>query len=205
MSTDQTPMDEQNAPSTEIPNELDLLKQRARMLGVEFSNNIGIETLRKRIEEKLNETPAEAPAMPTPTAEATVVGGKPAEKPQTLREKLVADAMRLIRLRITNLDPKKKDLPGEIFTVANEYIGTVRKYIPYGEVTDDGYHVPYCIYRALETRRFLNIRTYKDRNNNNNIKIEQTWAKEFALEVLPPLTQEELNKLAAAQRAAGGV
>ena len=108
-------------------------------------------------------------------------------------------------VRITNLDPKKKDLPGEVFTVANEHLGTVRKFVPYGEVTDNGYHVPYCIYKALKARKFLNIRTFKDRQNQNQIKVEQSWAQEFALEVLPTLTPDEIKKLAAAQSAAGGL
>jgi hypothetical protein len=110
--------------------------------------------------------------------------------------------MKLVRLRITNLDPKKKDLPGEIITVANRYLGTVRKYIPFGEVTDNGYHVPYCIYTELQSRQFLNIRTIKDQRTGTN-RIETTLAREFALEILPPLTKEELDRLATSQIAAG--
>jgi len=110
--------------------------------------------------------------------------------------------MKLVRLRIQNLDPKKKDLPGEIFTVANEYLGTVKKFVPYGEVTEEGYHVPYCIYRMMDARKFLNIRTVKDRRTGIE-RVESTWAKEFALEVLPQLTAKELAELANAQKAAG--
>jgi hypothetical protein len=188
--------------------ELTMLKQRARMMGIEFSNNIGIEKLRERIQAKMDgETPAPEPtpeqpnALQTPTSSGSTGSS---EKPISLRQYLQREKMKLVRLRITNLDPKKKDLPGEIFTVANEYLGTVRKYVPYGEVTDDGYHVPYCIYKELESRRFLNIRTRQARNGQQ-VQVESAWAKEFALEVLPPLTKEELRKLAAAQAAAGGV
>ena len=110
--------------------------------------------------------------------------------------------MRLVRLRITNMDPKKKDLPGEILTVANDYLGTVRKFIPFGEVTDNGYHVPYCLYMMMKERRFLNIRTTK---KNGQIQVSSGWATEFAFEELPPLTQHELDRLAAAQAAAGGI
>jgi hypothetical protein len=35
--------------------------------------------------------------------------------------------------------------------------------------------------------------------------VQTNWAKEFSLEVLPPLTQEELDRLAAAQIAAGSI
>ena len=214
----------EDEPAMGTVNELDVLKQRARMMGVEFSNNIGVETLRERIrakaEEQSNATAAPAPALfdpaliPAATQQASFqanTGGGPAlgiepkpAKPLTLRQYLQREHMKLIRVRITNLDPKKKNLPGEVFTVANEFLGTVRKYIPYGEVSDDGYHVPYCIYRELESRRFLDIRTFKERANGNKIRVEQRWAKEFAIEVLPHLTPAELKQLAVAQMAEVG-
>lgn len=213
MSDEQTqlPNDDSDNDSGENqrPDELTMLKQRARMMGLTFSNNISVETLKQKIQDKMDggsgddmpktdELPPPAPPLVDPQIKQAAPG-----KVQTLRQKLVAENMRLIRLRITNLDPKKKDLPGEIFTVANEYLGTVRKFVPFGEVTEDGYHVPYCIYKMMKARKFLNIRTFKDRKNQNQIKVEQNWAQEFALEVLPPLTPEEIGRLANAQAAAG--
>ena len=201
--------------ATDTVNELDVLKQRARMMGVEFSNNIGVDTLRERIRAKVEEqSKAEstapqvaAPSLFDPSTPGSSSLGSVSEKPVkplTLRQYLQREQMKLVRIRITNLDPKKKNLPGEVFTVANEYLGTVRKYIPYGEVSDEGYHVPYCIYRELESRRFLDIRTYKDRANGNKIRVEQRWAKEFAIEVLPHLSPTELRQLAVAQMAEVG-
>ena len=207
MSEDQTlngESENEDAILTEA-DELSLLKQRARMMGVQFSNNIGLESLKERIrakqegESESNEQKSEVAPLSDPAKPAPAAG-----KRKTLRQHLIEENMKLVRLRITNLDPKKKDLPGEVFTVANEHLGTVRKFVPYGEVTDNGYHVPYCIYKALKARKFLNIRTFKDRQNQNQIKVEQSWAQEFALEVLPTLTPDEIKKLAAAQSAAGG-
>ena len=215
--------DEQNQPNTDEssaddqkPDELSMLKARARMMGITFSNNISVETLKQKIQEKIDGDEKENvevdelnPPETIPPVEALVNPSVPAptkaKKNQTLRQQVTLENMRLIRVRITNMDPKKKDLPGEVVTVANEYLGTVRKFVPFGEVTEDGYHIPYCIYKQLLSRKFLNIRTYKDRKNNNQIKVEQHWAKEFSIEVLPPLTKEELNHLAVAQTAAGGL
>ncbi len=177
--------------------EITVLKQRARLLGVEFSNNIGVETLRERIRAKMETVDKSELSDPIPDIGETKV----ATKVMSIREQLMRDEMKLIRLRIANLNPNKADLPGEIFTLANEYLGTVSKYIPFGEVTEDGYHVPYCIYRQLESKKFLNIRVKK--GTNGQTKVEQGWVKEFSLEVLPPLTQAELHKLANAQAAAG--
>lgn len=197
--------------TTEEPvvDELSILKDRARLMGITFSNNIGVETLKEKIAQKLSGEADETSAQETETpviAEINPLQGAVAKpvKRLTLRQHLHNEQMRLVRIRITNLDPKKKDLPGEIFTVANEHLGNIRKYIPYGEVTDDGYHVPYVIYKQLEARRFLHIRTFKDRRTGTT-RVETSWAKEFALEVLPPLTEAELNQLATAQKAAGSV
>lgn len=191
------------------PDELGMLKQRARMMGITFSNNISVETLKAKIQEKMDSKSDDAPKVDelgdgNPPTLQDPEAPAPAPK-ETLRQKVKREGMKLVRCRIMNLDPKKKDLPGEIFTVANEYLGTVRKFIPFGEVTENGYHVPQCIFDMMKGRKFLNIRTYKDRRNNNQIRVEQNWAPEFALEVLPPLTKEEIAKLAAAQAAAGGL
>lgn len=185
--------------------ELDMLKQRATLMGIDFSNNIGVETLRKRIDDKLEGKAPEPEVKPEETTQINALTGEPAgNEPEAFsRDKLIREQMKLVRLRITNLDPKKKDLPGEIFTVANEYIGTVRRYIPFGEMTDEGWHVEYCLYKMLEARQFLNIRTRKGKNGVP--VVESGYVREFALEILPDLTQEDLNRLATAQAAAGSI
>ena len=49
------------------------------------------------------------------------------------------------------------------------------------------------------------MNTRNDRAAGNQIVIDQRWVPEFSIEVLPRLTQDELDKLAASQAAAGGV
>lgn len=198
-------MDNTDNTATEQVSELEVLKQRARLMGVEFSNNIGIDTLRERINAKMEadeqgtqETPAATPEVNALTGAQVTQG-----KRKSVRQHLYEQEMRLVRLRITCLDEKKKDLPGEIFTVANEFLGNVRKFVPFGDATEEGYHVPYCIYRVLKGRKFLQIRTKKSRNGE--ITVSSNWVREFALEVLPDLTPEELKKLAVTQAASGSV
>ena len=187
--------------------ELTLLKERAKVMGIPFSNNISLETLRKRVADKMEEKD-EAPEVNALTGDpeiAQAMVAKPLNQQANaiaLRKLVYAKQMRQVRVRITNMDPKKKDLPGEIWTVANEYLGTVRKFVPYGEQTDDGYHIPYCLYRLLDSKRFLHIRDVKDRTTGI-VRQDKVWAKEFSLDVLPTLTQAELDRLAAAQAAAG--
>ncbi len=188
--------------------ELTFLKERAKVMGIPFSNNISLETLRKRIADKKegkDEPEVNPLAGDSEIAAITTDAPKKLDAKQNalaLRKLMHREQMRLVRVRITNMDPKKKDLPGEIWTVANEYLGNVRKMIPYGEQTDDGFHIPYCLFRLLQSKRFLHIRTVKDRVTGLE-RQENQWVKEFSLDVLPDLTKEELARLAAAQAAAG--
>jgi hypothetical protein len=129
--------------------------------------------------------------------------GATPSKHMTKRDLVRKNALKLVRVRIANMDPKKKDLPGEVLSVANRYIGTVKKYIPYtAEQTENGYHIPQVLYDELDSRRYLHIRTFKDRQTGQQ-RQETSWQKEFALEVLPPLTIQELAELKAAQQARG--
>lgn len=187
--------------------ELTVLKERAKQMGIPFSNNISLDTLRKRIADKLegkDEPEVNPLAGDREIASITRAEKKldPKANALALRKMMQREQMKLVRVRITNMDPKKKDLPGEIWTVANEYLGNVKKYVPYGEQTDDGFHLPYCLFRLLQNQRFLHIRTVKDRVTGVE-RSEKQWVKEFSLDVLPMLTTEERARLAAAQAAAG--
>jgi len=202
-----------NQESTELPDELTLLKQQATMMQIPFSNNIGVDALRRKIAAKMEDepdttdesgeelstqpNPLEAPA---PVASVAAEPGAPVRM-LTLAQHLQNEALKLIRCRITCMDPKKADLEGEIFTVANEYIGIVKKHVPFGEKTDNGYHIPQCILDFLRSRKFLSITTKT--GANGQIETKTRYIAEFGIEVLPPLTEAELRNLAADQRATG--
>lgn len=190
------------------PDELSMLKARASLMGIAFSNNIGLDALKQKIAEKVSGETAAAAAQAEPEEDDEPVDERSpvqlAKPAPTLRQRLLQDNMRLIRVRITCLDPKKKDLPGEIITVANRYIGTVRKFVPFGEVTEGGYHIPYVIFKMLKKRKFLNIRVRPNPKGGQDI-VESKYVPEFAIEELPQLTGIELERLARAQIAAGSV
>ena len=173
----------------ETKDELSLLKQRADLMGIPYSNNIGVEKLKERIAE------ATQPDEPEPEEEV--------QDNLSERQKFIREATKLVRLRITNNNPAKREMPGEIFTVANGVIGTIRKYIPYDHTSEVGYHVPNVIYKMLKRKTYNSI---VSRRNEQGVPIKESVVrKEFNLEVLDPLTKEELDKLAQDQRAAGRV
>ncbi len=192
--------------------EIQMLKQRADAMGIAYSNNISVDTLRKRIDDKMNgigeesETVSTSAANPLADANAPVTESLTAPmsaslKKKNLRQHLIAEATKLIRVRITCMDPKKADLQGEVFTVANEFIGTIRKYIPFTpEATENGFHVPYALYEMLKARQFLLVKS-TTHPITKQVVVTQRWVREFAIEVLEPLTKAELAELAAAQTA----
>lgn len=178
-----------NAPSTVVANELELLKARADKLGIKYSPNIGIETLKERIN-----------AVLALEKEPVVVVNSEDEERNRVRN----DALKLIRCQIVNLNPNKKAWEGEIITVWNKYTGTVRKFVPFGEKTVEGYHVPQIIYNVLKERKYLSISTKRD-PKTGELTVKTQWVPEFSLTVLPQLTKEQLAELAAAQKASGSI
>lgn len=171
------------------PDELALLKKQADTLGVSYKGNIGIEALKARIQEKLG----------TGEEEVEVAPVKRKSLVQAMRDK----HMRLVRCRISNMNPAKASIPGEILTVANRFIGKVAKFVPYRGY-DDGYHLPACLYEAIKDREYLRIVKIKDKVTGREYD-KAEMVKEFAIALLPDLTPAELAKLAADQRARGGV
>lgn len=178
--------------------ELEELKERAKMMGLNFSPNIGVDALRAKVEAALNGTDEDKSADP-------VVAAKQAERDSiaSLRRKQQQEELALVRIRLACLNPNKAAVPGEFITVGNTVIGSVTKFIPFGEETQNGYHVPKIIYNELKNRKFNQVRVIKD--GNGRPQLQQKLVPEFAVEVLEPLTREELDKLAAQQAAAAGL
>lgn len=258
-------MDHSNINTEAVPqvDELAHLKQKATALGISFSNNISIDTLRKRINDHLGAEAAEeaeeqasvaasfeaqaeaaidarlgagekaasplgsasAPAkldeptgMVTRTAELdqhlhtsqpqtmadlrAVVAAKPRVKDTSLAQLLRDEQMVLVRCRISVMNPAKQNLPGEFHTISNRVLGTVRMFVPYGEATENGWHIPLVMYNHLKAKRYLQVRFGKKVNGipvvDNNF-----WPREFNIEKLEPLTPEQLKQLGKAQIAAG--
>lgn len=170
-----------------IPDELETLKARATQLGVNFHPSIKVEALREKVAKALGtDKPDEAKVAP---AVATVLSQR-------------QEALKLIRVRLTCMNPAKKDWDGEIITVGNSVIGSVKKFVPFTG-TEEGYHLPKVIYDMLADRQCQVFTTIKD-NNGNNIR-RGKLIKEFAIEVLPSLTADELAELARRQAMSGSV
>lgn len=170
-----------------IPDEITSLKKRADLMGISYHPSIGVEKLREKIAAALN------PSTSEPETDTEVTTKKETDGQRRLRKQ--REANELVRIRVTCMNPAKKEWAGEIFTVGNATVGTFKKYIPFN--ADEGWHVPRIIYNQLVTRQCQVFVNKKDgRGNTSRVG---KLIKEFAIEVLPKLTPEELHELAQRQ------
>lgn len=175
--------------------ELTLLKQRAQTLGIKFHPSIGLESLRSKVSAALTgedaEKAAEEPVPEAPAAESRI----------QMRNRLRKEASALVRVRVTCMNPNKKEWKGEIFTASNSIVGTFRKYVQFN--TEEGWHVPQIILNMIKARQFQTFYTIK---NERGVAVRKgKLVPEFAVEILPPLTEKELLELSRRQALAGGV
>ena len=112
-------------------------------------------------------------------------------------------AMKLIRVIVRSNDPLERESAGKIFTVGNREINggkAVKKYIPFNN--EEGWHIPHILYEhllAAECQIFAKVK------RNGQELMEPQNIKAFNVEVLPPLTEEEREKLAVKQKSTGSV
>jgi hypothetical protein len=112
-------------------------------------------------------------------------------------------AMQLVRVIVRSNDPLKRESAGEIFTVGNKTVNngqSVKKYIPFNN--EEGWHIPRILYEhllAAECQIFSKV------TRNGQEFMEPRNIKAFNVELLNPLTQEEINKLEIKQKSTGSI
>lgn len=191
---------EQDTPAVDPKQEREALKARCQLLGIQIQGNQSNETLRALIRAKQEEMDAAAKAADPASFDEAKFDPSTGKTP-SVREYIRAEALKLVRVRIACMNPQKAKFGAEVITVSNEYIGTVRKVIPFGEATENGYHIPQCILNVLQRRKFQQI--VEKPNSRGVLEAKGHWVKEFNIEILPPLTPKELNDLKQRQLAAG--
>ncbi len=179
--------DSENETTLDIPDELTTLKARADLLGVTYHPSIGVDKLREKLTATL--APAKDPVVPK------VEDVPEVETEGARRFRLKREANELVRIRVTCMNPAKKEWDGEIFTAGNTFVGSFTKFVPFNN--EEGWHVPRIIYKQMLDRQCQIFTTTRDDRGNSSRKGK--LIKEFAIEVMPNLTPEELADLAQRQ------
>ena len=176
-----------------VQDELETLKARATQLGIRFHPSISLEKLRDKVTaaieglEPVDDEPVEAAPAPVETEGQA-------------KARMKREALRLVRIRVTCMNPLKSEWEGELLTVGNTLIGTVTKFVPFN--AEDGWHVPQIMLEMMQQRQCQTFYTVK---NALGQKVRKgKLIKEFAIEILPDLTERELKDLAQRQAMAKG-
>lgn len=115
------------------------------------------------------------------------------------KNRLRREAMALVRVRVSCMDPQKKNLKGELLCVSNKNFGTVQRFIPFNRE----WHIEKVLYDALAEKEYMVF----DREKTGRAGIEVVTPRNvpaFNIQVLPPLTKGELKDLAQRQAMADG-
>lgn len=214
-----------------MSNDIESLRARATDLGLKFSGNTGAALLKKKIEQFKEPVSTEEAAA---AAAADILGldeplpeimpkAKMPKAPPTLAELQIMDlrtvnpknqalirqivrakALVLRRVSIVNLDPADAELQGAVITVMNKYTGKVSKFIPFGEGTANGYHIPQILLNHLMGQKF--VLRKQNKGGQFGVKTYKTsMVPKFAITILPDLTGDELKSLADRQAASQSI
>jgi len=193
--------------------DLDSLKAQATELGISYHPNIKEEKLLEKI--KSHQAAPEAILAPEilSVSEITELQElraekllreasqriKPVETENQARKRIIREAGRLVRIRVACMNPNKRDWEGEMYTVGNRFV-KFKKYVPFNN--DEGWHVPQMMLNMMRDRECQVFFTKKD--NRGNKTRHGKLIKELNIEVMEPLTSDELHDLAQRQAMARG-
>ena len=154
------------------------------------------DTLQADVDKNDTKVPVEAKSSPVEPAKAKK---KPEKKvAMTLEEK----CMHLKRIIVTPNDPEMSGHAGQIFTVVVSAVNNgkaIKKYVPFNN--EEGWHVPNVLVNQIanaEMQKFKSVKAH-----NGETILQPYNAKKYNVQVLPDLTQKEIDKLAAAQASRG--
>ncbi len=170
------------------------LKNRATVLGINFHPSIGMDKLKAKLD---------AAALEDEKADQVKVAEQVA---QAKAPKVIVDprkvarnhALRLSRVRITCMDPSKKEYEGDIFQAGNSVIGTYKKFVKF----NTEYHLPQILLNMIKEKKFQTFATVKMPNGVD--KRVGKLVNTYAVEMLEPLTPQELKELEQRQAMAAG-
>lgn len=104
--------------------------------------------------------------------------------------------MKLVRIRLTPMSVFERQLPSVTLDVGNSVVGNVHRTIQFNEP----WHVEAILLNVLREKKFRAKKESVDPTTRRKI-YSNVFHSSYGIELLPDLTMEELNKLAADQSA----
>lgn len=166
--------------------ELKILKDRATLMGITFHSSIGLDKLREKVKAALDldkESEKEIDKSKVDMSEFIETLGQK-------KARLKKQAERLVRCRVSCMNPTKGDLPGEFHSVGNKFIGQITQFVPYN---NEPIHLRSVILERLQEKYYTHH--YSEKNKLGIDTTKQKQVREFNIEILPYLTQAEIDDL----------
>ena len=196
---------EQQQPAIEAEyDELAALKARADMMGIKYRHNTSAEKLRAQInnaKEGIKEGSSlegDSDIKPLQSESKAYLTEKEFKDEEFRLRK--SNAGKLVRVRVTCMNPAKKEWDGEIISVGSAKLGTFKKFVKFN--AEDGWHIPHIIFEYLKEKKCSIFHTVTDQTGQKVRKAK--LVNEYSIEVLSPLTDAELKDLAQRQAMEAG-
>ena len=197
----------------------DEMRQELADNGVTLHHKTGVKKLAstlaqvrsKEYKEDVKPVEEDIPEIPAGVRHKSLPGSTPASraaKAKRIQEVFVdlteeQKAMKLIRIVVSPNDTLMATYPGLIFTVGSSRLSKngemIKKFVPFNN--EAGWHVPKIIHDQIDAAEMQKFRTVTSPNGEK--VLEPYLTKKFNVRVLPELTVEELENLAASQQSAG--
>ena len=165
-------------------------KQQADNLGLNYPQNISTEKLKQIVGNKMKQIRSEKP------------------KENNVAANQFKDMRALVRIQINVLNPAKQNWTGEIFTVGNDVIPHMTRFIPYNAVNGI-WHVERMFVEMLKSRKYQRMVEHSgSRNDPSKYGVDyhrNQLVPEYSIIELPTLTEQELHDLGANQAANGSI
>ena len=180
------------------------IRQELADNGVTLHHKTGTKKLASTLADVRNKEYKEEPKKPTSGSLPGSTEASRAAKAKHLAAMQTPEkrAMKLTRVVVVPNDSTMSSYPGLIFTVGASGINNgqmIKKFVPFNN--EEGWHVPQIILDQIENAQMQKFKTVT-RANGEKV-LEPYNAKKFNVQILPPLNKEELETLAAANKAAG--
>ena len=183
--------DTEESIETSESTEIELLRQVAATMGLKHHPAMGVTKLKALIEEaKEAKEGVDEKVATKPATGKKVTAGKATRR---------KEALKLIRIRISDMNPINANLKGALFSVGNSELGFIKKMVPFN--AEEGFHVPSILVEQIRNKKFV---SHFEVKINGKMVNRHKLIPQYAIEIMPPLTPKELQELKQRQIIASG-
>jgi hypothetical protein len=164
--------------------DLEAIRAKAKELGVAYHPAQKAETIQQNIDKFLSEKET-LEAKPAPKEET----------PAEAEERHLKEALALIPVTVTSMDPADAETSAALISVGNRKLGQITKAIPFGYK----WYMPKILVQHMEAQMFCRSAMVPTGVPGTPERLNTQWIKKYAIQYHPMPTPQELEELAKLQ------